>query len=67
MEKHLKRLQVSRQNLAPFLNAWLSAPDTILLQRHFMNGHILQAVDSYNPEKDAVFLIEYEIGSIPNV
>ena len=51
---------VSRQNLAPFLNAWLSAPDTILLQRHFMNSHILEAVDSYNPEKDVVFLLEYE-------
>ena len=25
-----------------------------------MNGHILEAVDSYNPEKDAVFLLEYE-------
>ncbi|NJM20012.1 MAG: hypothetical protein HC836_11930 [Richelia sp. RM2_1_2] len=50
---------VPRQNLAPFLNAWLAAPDTILLQRHFMNGDILQAVDSYNPEKDAVFLLEY--------
>lgn len=24
-----------------------------------MNGDILQAVDSYNPEKDAVFLLEY--------
>ena len=51
---------VPRQNLAAFLNAWLAAPDTVLLQRHFMNGHILQAVDSYNPEKDAVFLLEYE-------
>ena len=51
---------VPRQNLAPFLNSWLSAPDTILLQRHFMNGHILEAVDSYNPEKDVVFLLEYE-------
>ena len=51
---------VPRQNLAAFLNAWLAAPDTVLLQRHFMNGHILQAVDNYNPEKDAVFLLEYE-------
>ena len=50
---------VPRQNLAAFLNAWLVAPDTVLLQRHFMNGHILQAVDSYNPEKDVVFLLEY--------
>ena len=50
---------VLRQNLAAFLNAWLAAPDTRLLQRHFMNSHILQAVDSYNPEKDVVFLLEY--------
>ena len=49
---------VPRKNLAAFLNAWLAAPDTVLIQRHFMNGHILQAVDSYNPETDVVFLLE---------
>lgn len=50
---------VPRHNLAPFLNAWLAAPDTVLMQRHFMNGHILQAVDTYNPETDVVLLLEY--------
>jgi hypothetical protein len=50
---------VPRCNLAPFLNAWLAAPDTVLMQRHFMNGHILQAVDSYNPKTDVVLLLEH--------
>lgn len=50
---------IPRQNLAAFLNAWLAAPDTVLLQRHFMNAHILEAVDKYNPDKDVVFLLEY--------
>lgn len=50
---------VPRRNIAPFLNAWLAATDTVIMQRHFMNGHILQAVDSYNPETDAVLLLEY--------
>ncbi|MEH2422143.1 MAG: hypothetical protein V7K48_14870 [Nostoc sp.] len=50
---------ISRKNLAGFLNAWLIAPDTILLQRHFMNAHILEAVDNYNPQTDVVFLLEY--------
>ncbi|MHC5848737.1 hypothetical protein [Nostoc sp.] len=49
---------IPRKNLAAFLNAWLAAPDTILLQRHFMNAHILEAVDKYNPQKDVVFLLE---------
>jgi hypothetical protein len=50
---------VPRQRLAPFLNAWLAAPDTVLLKGHFTNAHILKAVDNYNPEKDAVFLLEF--------
>ncbi len=50
---------IPRKNLAAFLNAWLAAPDTVLLQRHFMNAHILEAVDKYNPQKDVVFLLEY--------
>ncbi|QMS86585.1 hypothetical protein HUN01_03010 [Nostoc edaphicum CCNP1411] len=50
---------IPRKNLAAFLNAWLTAPDTVLLQRHFMNAHILEAVDKYNPQKDIVFLLEY--------
>jgi len=50
---------VPRCRLAAFLNAWLAAPDTVLLQRHFMNAHILQAVDNYNPHTDVVLLLEY--------
>ncbi|MDF5708323.1 MAG: hypothetical protein PUP90_11725 [Nostoc sp. S4] len=50
---------IPRKNLAAFLNAWLAAPDTVLLQRHFMNAHILEAVDKYNPHIDVVFLLEY--------
>ena len=49
---------VPRNNLAPLLNAWLKAPDTVILKRHFMNAHILEAVDNYNPEKDVVFMLE---------
>jgi hypothetical protein len=50
---------VPRRRLATFLNAWLAAPDTVLLQKHFMNGYILQVVDHYNPYKDVVLLLEY--------
>ena len=46
---------VPRKNLAAFVNFWLAEPDTVLLQRHLMNIHILQAVDSYNPEKILYF------------
>jgi hypothetical protein len=49
---------VPRRRLAAFLNAWLAAPDSAILQNHFMNGHILQAVDNYNPETDAILLLE---------
>ena len=49
---------VLRNHLAPFLNAWLKAPDTVLLKTHFMNAHILEAVENYNPEKDVVFMLE---------
>jgi hypothetical protein len=49
---------VSRSRLAPFLNAWLAAPDTVILNHHHINGHILQAVDRYNPETDATLLLE---------
>ncbi len=49
---------VPRNNLAPLLNAWLKSPDTVLLKRHFMNDHILEAVDNYNPQKDVVFMLE---------
>lgn len=49
---------VSRSRLAAFLNAWLAAPDTVILRHHFMNAHILNAVDSYNPAMEAVLLLE---------
>jgi hypothetical protein len=49
---------VRRSRLAAFLNAWLAAPDTLILRHHFMNAHILEAVDSYNPTTELVFLPE---------
>ncbi len=49
---------VQRSRLAAFLNAWLAAPDTVILRHHFMNAHILEAVDTYNPATEAVFLLE---------
>ncbi|MEG3974016.1 hypothetical protein QT970_05255 [Microcoleus sp. herbarium8] len=49
---------VPRSRLAPFLNAWLLAPDTAILQNHHMNGHILQAADTYNPSEDIILLLE---------
>jgi hypothetical protein len=49
---------VRRSRLAAFLNAWLAAPDTVILRHHFMNAHILEAVDSYNPTTELVFLLE---------
>jgi len=49
---------VRRSRLAAFLNAWLAAPDTVILQGHYMNGHILDAVDKYNPEQDVILLLE---------
>lgn len=49
---------VRRSRLAAFLNAWLAAPDTVILRHHFMNAHILEAVDSYDPTTELVFLLE---------
>ncbi|AOX03146.1 hypothetical protein BJP34_30205 [Moorena producens PAL-8-15-08-1] len=49
---------VPRSRLAPFLNAWLSIPDTAILHNHHVNAHILEAVDSYNPTTELVFLLE---------
>jgi hypothetical protein len=49
---------VRRSRLAAFLNAWLAAPDTVILRHHFMNAHILEAVDSYNPMTELIFLME---------
>lgn len=37
---------VQRSRLAAFLHAWLAAPDTVILRHHFMNAHILEAVDT---------------------
>ena len=49
---------VPRPRLAAFLNAWLATPDTVILQGHHLNGHILDAVDNYNPEQDVILLLE---------
>jgi len=49
---------IQRSRLAAFLNAWLAAPDTVILRHHFMTAHILEAVDSYNPTTELVFLME---------
>ncbi|MGV2828656.1 hypothetical protein [Myxosarcina sp. GI1(2024)] len=49
---------VPRSRLAAFLNAWLATPDTVILQGHHMNGHILDAVDNYNPKQDVILLLE---------
>ncbi|MEB3885262.1 hypothetical protein [Lyngbya sp. CCY1209] len=49
---------VPRSRMAPFLNAWLVVPDTAILQHHHINSHILQAIDVYNPETDAILLLE---------
>ena len=49
---------IPRSRLAPFLNAWLATPDTVILNHHHITNHILQAVDGYNPDKDAIVLLE---------
>ncbi|MGI0495080.1 hypothetical protein ACN4EG_25120 [Alkalinema pantanalense CENA528] len=49
---------VRRSRLAAFLNAWLVAPDTVILRHHFMNAHILDAVDAYDPATEVGFLLE---------
>lgn len=49
---------VPRSRLAPFLNAWLAVPDTVILNHHHITSHILDAVDRYNPETDAILLLE---------
>jgi len=49
---------VTRSNLTPLLNTWLGIPDTTMLQRHFTNNHILEAVDVYNPKTEIVLLLE---------
>ncbi len=49
---------VPRSRLAPFLNAWLATPDTVIMNHHHITGHILQAVDGYKPETDVILLLE---------
>lgn len=49
---------VGRPRLAPFLNAWLAAPDTAILPHRFMIAHILEAADSYDPTKEVILLLE---------
>lgn len=49
---------VPRSRLAPFLNAWLAVPDTVIMNHHHITSHILQAVDGYNPETDVILLLE---------
>lgn len=49
---------VLRRRMAAFLNAWLQAPDTVILQNHHMTAHILQAVDSYDPTTEMILLME---------
>ncbi|MFN3679629.1 hypothetical protein [Thermosynechococcus sp.] len=49
---------VPRQRLAPFLNAWLAVPDTVILHHHFMSAHILEAADSYDPQRECLLLLE---------
>jgi hypothetical protein len=49
---------IRRSRLAAFLNAWLAAPDTVILRHHFINAYILETVDSYNPTTELVFLLE---------
>jgi pantothenate kinase type III len=49
---------VPRPRLAPFLNAWLDLPHTDLSQYGFTSDRILAAVDTYNPEKDAILFLE---------
>ena len=49
---------VPRSRLAPFLNAWLAVPDTVILNHHHVTNHILQAADGYKPETDIILLLE---------
>ncbi|ABW33133.1 hypothetical protein [Acaryochloris marina] len=49
---------ISRARLAPFLNAWLAIPDTVILTHHHITSHILDVVDGYNPETDIILLLE---------
>jgi len=48
----------TRPSLAPFLNAWLAAPEVAILPHHFMISHILEVVDNYDPTTEVVLLLE---------
>lgn len=58
MGETFKSYFVPRPRLAAFLNAWLVAPDTVILRHHFMNAHILEAVDVYDPATEIILLLE---------
>lgn len=49
---------IPRSRLAPFLNAWLAVPDTVILRHHFMSAHILEAVATYHPPTELILLLE---------
>ncbi|MEL4898156.1 hypothetical protein [Crocosphaera sp. Alani8] len=49
---------IGQSRLAPFLNAWLTAPDTAILPHRFMISHILEVVDNYDPTTEVVLLLE---------
>ena len=49
---------IGRSRLAPFLNAWLTAPETAILPHHFTIAHILEAVDNYRPTTEVILLLE---------
>jgi hypothetical protein len=42
---------VRRSRLAPFLNAWLAAPDTVILRHHFRELHKIKSAK--NPQAEA--------------
>ncbi|MCC5900114.1 MAG: hypothetical protein JJU32_19660 [Phormidium sp. BM_Day4_Bin.17] len=49
---------VPQSRLAAFLNAWLDATDTAILHPPFVNAHVLETVETYNPITELVFLLE---------
>ena len=49
---------VPQSRLAGFLNAWLGATDRAMLHPSFVNAHVLEIVETYNPITELVFLLE---------
>ncbi|QIZ70658.1 hypothetical protein [Oxynema aestuarii] len=49
---------VPRSRMVPFLNAWLANPEMPMLYDRHLNAHLLEAVDGYNPQTDAILLLE---------